>query len=175
MVNYIYYCRDERERSLKNELEEEKAKVAAILVMQADGRHSKGATKVISTDDEEVLALPKQEAVLSGTISKSASSSDLIVKQCVTAPSSQHNGDRLTITDIVSECLQNPSSMANIRSNLKADNLTPRIQRKFRYKRTSASLPSMNNVTSPLAHDGVRAKETARSLGSSSTACSSDK
>ena len=116
---------------------------------------------------------------LGGPIVKSASSSDLLATgspsppstklpistHSTTSSSSQHSGERLSITDMVSECLRNPSSMASIRSNLKADNLTPRIQRKFRYKTTSATLPAMGSVPSPLTQDGARAPPETGSLG----------
>ena len=118
---------------------------------------------------------------LGGPIVKSASSSDLLATGSPSPPStklpisthstssssssSQHSGERLSITDMVSECLRNPSSMASIRSNLKADNLTPRIQRKFRYKTTSATLPAMGSVPSPLTQDGARAPTETGSLG----------
>lgn len=103
---------------------------------------------------------------LSGSIFKSASSSDLLATHnqlssvgrqptLPTQPMSQHS-ERMSITDMVSECMHNPSSMANIRIHLKADNLTPKIQKKFRYKPTPPSLPAVGKETSPLAHDAAR-------------------
>ena len=52
--------------------------------------------------------------------------------------------DKLSITDMVAESLRNPITMAAIRNELKADALTPRIQRKFAPKAPS-TLPSIAN------------------------------
>lgn len=106
---------------------------------------------------------PLQKQVVSGSIVKSASSSNLLETQnqlssagtLPTQPLSQHS-ERMSITDMVSECMRNPSSMANIRNHLKADNLTPKIQKKFRYKPTPPTLPAVGNETSPLARDAAR-------------------
>ena len=109
---------------------------------------------------------PLQKQIVSGSITKSASSSDLLATHnqlssasrqpptLPTQPLSQHS-ERMSITDMVSECMRNPSSMANIRNHLKADNLTPKIQKKFRYK-PPPSLPAVGNETSPLARDAAR-------------------
>lgn len=64
-----------------------------------------------------------------------------------------------TITELVAESLVNPSSMSAIRKELKADALTPRIQRKFAAKPPPPSLPSMGGTTetSPLAKECTKA------------------
>lgn len=52
--------------------------------------------------------------------------------------------DKLTITQLVEESIHKPGSMAAIRMQLKADGLTPKINKKFR------ELPSMpENLTTP--------------------------
>lgn len=48
-------------------------------------------------------------------------------------------GDKLTITQLVEDSLHKPGSMAAIRMQIKADGLTPRINRKF--KRELPSMP----------------------------------
>ena len=67
--------------------------------------------------------------------------------------------ERSSITEMVAECLRNPSSMASIRNELKADGFTPKIERKFKPKATPTSLPAMAGETSPLARDGRRARD----------------
>ncbi len=57
--------------------------------------------------------------------------------------------ERRSITELVADSLQNPISMAAIRQELKADNLTPKIQRKLKKKISQTTLPSLNNSTSP--------------------------
>lgn len=62
--------------------------------------------------------------------------------------------ERITITEMVAESLKNPSSIAVIRQELKADSLTPKIQRKFPMKSSPTTLPAVSNTlptTSPLA------------------------
>lgn len=64
--------------------------------------------------------------------------------------------ERITITEMVAESLKNPSTMAVIRKELKADSLTPKIHRKFHKKSspTTCTFPAVNNAlpnTSPLA------------------------
>ena len=128
-------------------------------------------------DSEEPLSSPRQNVGIVGLFNKSASYSDLsapgsraspVARQPLTTPTkpSSQRGERASITDMVAECMRNPASMTNIRSELKADNLTPKIQRKFHCKAPRMSLPAMNNETSPLARDSVRAGE-AESQGSS--------
>ena len=51
--------------------------------------------------------------------------------------------DKLTITDLVAERIKHPGTMAAIRKELKADGLTPKIQRKFHIKSTPTTLPAM--------------------------------
>lgn len=70
-------------------------------------------------------------------------------------------GEKLSITDMVTESLKNPGCIAAIRRELKADALTPKIQRKFQVKTTPTSLPSMNDSSSslegsPLAKENVK-------------------
>ena len=62
--------------------------------------------------------------------------------------------EKHSITDMVAETLKNPSSIAVIRRELKADALTPRIERKFPMKTMPTTLPAVtgsSNETSPLA------------------------
>ena len=181
--------RDERERSLCSEythqLEWEKARAAALeaeLKLMKGERGGAGKTAAVVTDpsvttaqttaevkedmEDPLMTSPRQQA--SRNVIKSASSSDLlatghgtpsaVARQPVTTPTPQPR-ERLSITDLVSECLRNPSSMANIRSHLKADNLTPKIQRKFHHKATPTHLPAVSNETSPLARERMRAGE----------------
>lgn len=127
------------------------------------------AVGVGDKESKEPRSSPQKQIVV-GSIVKSASSSDLLATQNLlssvskhpptlpTHPSPQHS-ERMSITDMVSECMHNPSSMANIRNHLKADNLTPKIQKKFRYKQTPTSLPAVGNESSPLARDGARVGE----------------
>ena len=180
-------CRDERERKLESEynqqLEQEKARVAVLEAQVEQMKSGKGTTKPAAMmkgklvaklsrkeDSEEPLCSPRQQLIASGPIIKSASSSDLLTTGNRTSSVTRQPAntstqlsslycERLSITDMVSECLRNPSSMANIRCELKADNLTPKIQRKFHYKPTPTSLPAMGNETSPLTRDGVRVGE----------------
>ena len=74
-------------------------------------------------------------------------------------------GEKMSITDMVAESLKNPSCIATIRRELKADALTPKIQRKFHMKTTPTSLPSMNDSSSsleasPLAKENVKGMAT---------------
>ena len=64
-----------------------------------------------------------------------------------------------TITELVAESLTSPGTMAAIRKELKADALTPKIQRKFAAKTTPPSLPSIGGTTetSPLAKECAKA------------------
>lgn len=136
------------------EMKEEKGKLTATsTIVMTDGKAG-----------DKKSGEPLQKQIVSGSIIKSASSSDLLETQSSagrqpptlpTQPLSQHS-ERMSITDMVSECMRNPSSMANIRNHLKADNLTPKIQKKFRYKPTPPSLPAVGNETSPLARDSAR-------------------
>lgn len=72
-----------------------------------------------------------------GDLSKPRRSFDVMThKSLVNAP--KPNGTKLTITQLVEECMQKPGSMASIRQQLKADGLTPKIQKKFHH-----ALPSM--------------------------------
>ena len=163
-------CRDERAKALERQLEQEKARVAVLEAQVQQLRSGKTVKSDVSSmgseeDNEDPLNSAAQKPVVSGPILRSASSSNLLgsharstASQAATTPASHHT-ERHSITDMVSECLHNPSSMANIRSNLKADNLTPKIQRKFYHKATPPGLPSMQAVASPLARDGVRAKD----------------
>lgn len=186
----IYYdstilCRDVRVKALQQELELEKAKVTILesqleqLKGEKSGKIVKGKVDIGREEDTEDPLSPPQKQVLSGPITRSASYSNLSAPHARSAAgqavntsshssSSQHGERRSTITDMVSECLKNPSSMASIRSNLKADNLTPKIKKKFYSKTTSANLPSMQGVTSPLARGAVRAPD---SLSSSPQSC----
>ena len=126
------------------------------------------ATPEAREDVEDPLISPWQQ--VSRSVIKSASSSDLLAtshetpavsRQPLTTPTppSSQSRERLSITDMVSECLHNPSSMVNIRSHLKADNFTPKIQRKFHYKATPTGLPAVSSETSPLVRERVRAGE----------------
>ena len=152
---------------LKTELEQERAKVARLEAQVGPENRGSGETTAQSADfngresgEEYFFRAPNQEAIKLGTpIVKSASSSDIFASSSRPSPfiSLPHSSERCSITDMVTECMRNPSSMASIRSNLKADNLTPRIQRKFRYKTTSATLPAVGSVPSPLTQDGARA------------------
>ena len=155
---------------LKAELEQERARVATLGAVVGNENPENGDTSAQSANlngcecskDKFPPHYPEQGS----SIVKSASSSDLFTSSTHPSPtprlptSSHHTSERLSITDMVTEVLQNPSSMASIRSNLKADNLTPRIQRKFRYKMPSAALSAVGSVPSPLAQDGARAPET---------------
>ena len=151
---------------LKIELEQERAKVARLEALVNSGSTAQSADfNGRESNEEHLFGVPNQEAIKLGSpIVKSASSSDIFASSSRPSPftslphSSSHNSSETrSITDMVTECMRNPSSMASIRSNLKADNLTPRIQRKFRYKTASASLPVVGSVPSPLIQDGARA------------------
>ena len=72
-------------------------------------------------------------------------------------------GEKLSITEMVAESLRNPGCIATIRRELKADALTPKIQRKFHVKTTPTSLPSMNDSSSSL-ESSLLAKEKGPSL-----------
>ena len=48
------------------------------------------------------------------------------------------NFSKLSITKLVAESIKNPESIASIRRELKADGLTPRIQRKFQHSQLSS-------------------------------------
>ena len=113
---------------------------------------------------------PQQALVSSDLRNKSASCDDLVHPKRHSSPSAltrhpppphtcSKNEERSTITQMVAECLHNPASIANIRSELKADGLTPKINRKFHPKATPTSLPAMSVETSPLARDSRRAGE----------------
>ena len=71
----------------------------------------------------------------------------------------QRAGGGASITELVAESLHNPSTMSAIRKELKADALTPKIQRKFSNKSTPTSLPSIGGTTetSPLAKEYTKA------------------
>ena len=158
---------------LKIELEQERTRVAEL---EAKIRDFTGDTDDRATGNHTTLTngakheysprVPRRELIKSGSpIIKSASSSNLsTVGNDPTSPS-RHlptlTSERVSITDMVTECMHNPSSMVSIRSNLKADKLTPRIQRKFRYKTNSAALPAVRTVPpSPLTQNGSQASET---------------
>lgn len=168
--------REERVRALQRQVEWERSRVAALeaeLEQMKSGNTAKSEVRSMGIEEDSENPLNSVEKqVMSGDIIRSASSSNLLasptqstVSQAVpmATHSTSHHGERRSITDMVSECLSNPSSMASIRSNLKADNLTPKIQRKFYHKTTPTSLPSMQAVTSPLARDGVRAGDSTSS------------
>lgn len=58
--------------------------------------------------------------------------------------------EKRSITELVAESLKNPASIASIRQELKADNLTPRIQRKLKNPTNhQTTLPSLSNDSSP--------------------------
>ena len=119
-----------------------------------------------SRDEKRKDSGPPAPASLTepAALSKSLSSSDLAERECEAAGSRQptqpaaHRSQRPSITEMVAECVLNPGSMAHIRRQLKADNLTPRIQRKFHCKTTPTNLPALSTETSPLARDSHRAK-----------------
>ena len=60
-------------------------------------------------------------------------------------------GEKLSITELVAESLKNPSCIAAIRKELKADGLTPKIKKKFAAakKSTKATLPSLGGGGGP--------------------------
>ena len=109
-----------------------------------DGRRQKSASFT------DLTTLEKDEEKRSEKESEVQRSFD-----ATTATSSQRpSRERITITEMVAESLMNPTSMAVIRKELKADSLTPKIQRKFHKKSSPSSLPVVNNAlhnTSPLA------------------------
>lgn len=58
--------------------------------------------------------------------------------------------EKRSIAELVAESLNNPSSMAAIRQELKSDGFTPKIQRKFLKKNSNpATLPSMTPPNTP--------------------------
>ena len=161
---------------LKIELEQERTRVAEL---EAKIRDFTGDTDDRATGNHTTLTngakheysprVPRRELIKSGSpIIKSASSSNLSTVGNDPTSSSRHlptltqpGSERVSITDMVAECMHNPSSMVSIRSNLKADKLTPRIQRKFRHKTNSAALPAVRTVPpSPLTQNGSQASET---------------
>lgn len=81
-----------------------------------------------------------------GDLSKPRRSFDVMThKSLVNVP--KPDGSKLTITQLVEECMQKPGSMASIRQQLKADGLTPKIQKKFHH--TLPSMPEGVAVLSP--------------------------
>ena len=63
----------------------------------------------------------------------------------------KNSTDRLTITDLFERSLVNPSSMSTIRKEIKADGLTPKMERKFQNRGSatnSAKLPSVSPKSS---------------------------
>ena len=107
-----------------------------------DGRRQKSASFT------DLTTLEKDEEKRSEKESEIQRSLD-----ATTATSSQRpSRERITITEMVAESLMNPTSMAVIRKELKADSLTPKIQRKFHKKSSPSSLPVVKqHNTSPLA------------------------
>lgn len=70
---------------------------------------------------------------------------DLESKEVESDASAPVRSDRMSITEMVTESMKNPVTMAAIKRELKADALTPKIQRKFAPKPPS-TLPSINAV-----------------------------
>ena len=154
---------------LRSELEQERARAAQLEAQLKQLAMESGQNFEIPVKEHSKVSprSVRQELNSEGPIVKSAFSSDIpsatdrpssSTRHSTTTTTTAHHttSERLSITDMVAECMHNPLSMAIIRSNLKADNLTPRIQRKFRYKPTSAALPA---IPSPLTHNGAQATE----------------
>lgn len=166
MINFKHNSRDDTIKKLSEELEQEKAKVS-LLQTKLNVLKLHGDDETMSTDKRGTEPSPCvfDHIIKEGnSLTKSASVSD--ISDAVVQPpptGSSHSiehttSEKLSITDMVSECLRNPSSIASIRNNLKEDQLTPRIQRKFRYKTNSAKLPPVpGGVPSPLAQEGAKA------------------
>lgn len=73
-------------------------------------------------------------------------------QQLLATPTSQRRGstEKRSITELVADSLKNPASISSIRQELKSDDLTPKIQRKFLIKNSNPStLPSLTPPTSP--------------------------
>ena len=167
---HFYNLYREEIEVLRSELEQERARAAQLEAKLNQLAMESGQNVEIPVKEHSKVSphSVRQELNNSGSpIVKSASSSDLpsasdrpssSTRHSTTTTTTAHHttSERLSITDMVAECMCNPSSMASICSNLKADNLTPRIQRKFRYKPTSAALPV---IPSPLTHNGAQATE----------------
>ena len=160
------------EVKLKSELEQERARLALLEAQlrqttKEDNETTDAESPILNSNGDQLQSLRQNHIKPGSPIVKSASSSDL--------SAAKHSSNRVSITEMVSECLRNPSSMSSIRSNLKADNLTPRIQRKFRYKTMSATLPTVGSVPSPLTHEGARAPETGSQGAAPTSILPSDK
>ena len=99
-----------------------------------------------------------------GTEGKRGSNRKLsMVTESQAAPSTEKRGcsEKRSITELVAESLLNPSSMSAIRQELKADNLTPKIQRKIKNHTNQTTLPSLSNGPSPSsASQGERSPHT---------------
>lgn len=68
------------------------------------------------------------------------------LQAAVGTPNSQRRSsiEKRSIAELVAESMNNPSSMASIRQELKSDSFTPKIQRKFHMKNSNpTTLPSM--------------------------------
>lgn len=83
-----------------------------------------------------------------GDLSKPRRSFDVMTHKSLVNPP-KPNGTKLTITQLVEECMQKPGSMASIRQQLKADGLTPKIHKKFHHP--LPSMPEGVAVLSPRA------------------------
>ena len=124
-------------------------------------------TKEKRVKNKDIFAVVKSEA------KRSASYSDLVSIQDNTSPKTSKKNhkpaqkkcsidssaerrisvERRSITELVTESLLNPGSMAAIRQELKADNLTPKIQRKLKNQTNqTTTLPSLSNGSSPTHH-----------------------
>ena len=79
--------------------------------------------------------------------------------------------ERRSITDLVAESLLNPGNMAAIRQELKADNLTPKIQRKLNNQTNhqATTLPSLSNGSSPTHHNDTVPQSSISPKGSPTT------
>ena len=167
---HFYNLHREEIEVLRSELEQERARAAQLEAQLKQLAMESGQNVEIPVKEHSKVSphSVRQELINSGgPIVKSASSSDLpsatdrpssSTRHSTTTTTTAHHttSEGLSITDMVAECMCNPSSMASICSNLKADNLTPRIQRKLRYKPTSAALPA---IPLPLTHNGAQATE----------------
>ena len=82
------------------------------------------------------------------------------------ATPSKPNEDKLTITQLVENNLHNPGTMALIRKELKADGLTPKIERKFHKQELPAVkkdiVHPLQKTSPPMEMEGKRKKQNGR-------------
>ena len=150
-------------------------KVAELQVLLKQSMNSPPPTLTVEPSTPTAIAKKSKKkdlspaAALKESRERSASSGDLtamdgdravkrggdrklsMVTETQATPTTEKRGcsEKRSITDLVAESLLNPSSMSAIRQELKADNLTPKIQRKIKNHTNQTTLPSLSNGPNP--------------------------